>query len=110
MNDLADRKCREIPKGTPPIPPQEIERLLADLDGWTTAADGKALAKTFKFKNFYETMSFVNALAHVANTQDHHPDLAVSYNTCRVQYSTHTVGGISENDLICAAKIERLLG
>lgn len=106
--DLADRTCQEIPKGTPPMDDQQIAAHLADLPGWERTSDGKAIAKLFKLKNFYETMSLVNAVAHIANTQNHHPDLSVSYNTCRVQYSTHTVGGTSENDLICAAKIERI--
>jgi 4a-hydroxytetrahydrobiopterin dehydratase len=108
MIPLADRKCHEIPKGTPPIDAAELKSHLADLPGWEATAGGKAIAKSYKFKNFYETMSFVNAVAHIANTQDHHPDVTLSYNTCRVQYSTHTVGGISENDLICAARIERM--
>lgn len=108
MTPLADRNCREIPKGTAPMPDAELQKHLAGLPGWSQTEDGKAIAKAFKFKNFCETMSFVNAVAHIANTQDHHPDLAVSYSACRVQYNTHTVGGISENDLICAARIERL--
>ncbi len=108
MTSLAEGTCREIPKGTPAMPANEVARHLADLPGWEATADGKAITKQFSFKNFYETMSFVNAVAHIANTQDHHPDLAVSYNRCRITYNTHTVGGISQNDLICAAKIERL--
>jgi 4a-hydroxytetrahydrobiopterin dehydratase len=87
----------------------QVKSHLAELPGWQITADEDAIAREFKFKNFCETMSFVNAVAHVANTQDHHPDLSVSYARCRVQYNTHTVGGISENDLICAARIDRLL-
>lgn len=108
MTSLADRTCREIPKGTPAMPADEVARHLADLPGWQTAEDGKSITKRFSFTNFYETMSFVNAVAHVANRQDHHPEMSVSYNRCTITYNTHTVGGISENDLICAAKIERL--
>ena len=66
-------------------------------------------SRAFEFKNFFRTMSFVNALAHVANIEDHHPDLEVSYKRCRVIFWTHTVGGVSENDLICAAKIDQLV-
>ena len=65
-------------------------------------------AKTFNFKNYYETMAFVNALAYMAHREDHHPDLGVHYNRCVVRYSTHDVGGLSENDFICAAKAEEL--
>lgn len=108
MSLLADRKCHPVAKGAAPIDNRQFEAHSDELPGWSTAADAKAMQKTFRFKNFHETMSFVNAVAHIANTQDHHPELSVSYNACRVQYNTHTIGGISENDLICAAKIERL--
>ena len=108
MTDLADRTCAPLPPGTPALDADAVRDYLARLPGWSVAADGKAIAKTYAFRNFYETMSFVNAAAHVANTQDHHPDLAVSYNKCTVRYNTHTVGGVSENDVICAAKLERL--
>ena len=70
--------------------------------------DGKAIERDFAFHDFYRTMSFVNALAHIANIEDHHPDLEVGYNYCRVRYSTHAIGGLSENDFICAAKIDRI--
>ncbi len=70
--------------------------------------DGKVIAKTWSFKNFHETMAFVNALAWVAHREDHHPDMSVGYDRCRVEFSTHSIGGISENDFICAAKIEAL--
>jgi len=108
MTPLSERMCREIPKGTPPMDLAQVNAHLSNLPGWEATAGGKAIAREFKFRNFYETMSFVNAAAHVANTQNHHPDLAVGYNSCRVTYSTHTVGGISENDLICAARIQGL--
>ena len=75
---------------------------------WQLIENGKALWREFSFRDFYRTMSFVNALAHIANLEDHHPDLQVGYNYCRVRYSTHAIGGLSENDLICAAKIDQL--
>ena len=75
--------------------------------GWRLI-DG-ALEKTFKFKNFYETMSFVNAVAFIANTENHHPDLAVSYSQCQVRFSTHDVNGISVSDFFCASKVDALL-
>ena len=53
-------------------------------------------------------MSFVNAVAHVANIEDHHPDLEIGYSVCRVRYSTHAIGGLSENDFICAAKLDQI--
>jgi 4a-hydroxytetrahydrobiopterin dehydratase len=68
-----------------------------------------AIEKTFAFKNYYETIAFVNALAWICHTQDHHPELAVSYNRCVVRFNTHSVGGISINDFICAAKTDALV-
>jgi 4a-hydroxytetrahydrobiopterin dehydratase len=80
---------------------------LAQLSGnWQLIEDGKAIRREFALRDFYRTMSFVNALAHVANIEDHHPDLEVGYNYCRVRFSTHAIGGLSENDFICAAKID----
>jgi 4a-hydroxytetrahydrobiopterin dehydratase len=75
--------------------------------GWRLI-DG-ALEKTFNFKNYYETMAFVNALAFIAHTEDHHPDLAVSYNKCTVRLNTHDVGGVSVSDFFCASKFDALL-
>ena len=75
--------------------------------GWRLI-DG-ALEKTFKFKNFYETMGFVNAVAFIANTEDHHPDLAVSYGQCQARFNTHDVNGISVSDFFCASKVDALL-
>jgi 4a-hydroxytetrahydrobiopterin dehydratase len=81
--------------------------MMRSLPGWTNDG-GKAIRKEYKFKDFHETMDFVNGVAKIAHAQDHHPDLAVSYNKCTVTYSTHSVGGLSENDFICAAKVESL--
>jgi 4a-hydroxytetrahydrobiopterin dehydratase len=85
----------------------EAEKLLATLPGWELQ-DG-TITRRFEFKNFYQTISFVNAVAWIANSEDHHPDLEVSYKICRVRYTTHAVGGLSENDFICAARINALL-
>ena len=85
-----------------------IHELLPEVAGWELAESGHALTKTFKFKDYYRTMSFVNALAHMANREDHHPDLGVHYDRCVVRYSTHDVGGLSENDFICAARADAL--
>lgn len=85
----------------------EVEVFLTKLDGWQQ--QGQLISKTYTFKNYYQTIAFVNALAWMAHKTDHHPDLAVSYNSCRVSYSTHDVGGLSEKDFICAAKADALL-
>jgi len=85
-----------------------VRTLLAALPEWQLALDGKSVAKTFRFKNFYETLGFVNAIGWMANRQDHHPDLEVGYNRCVVRWSTHDVGGLSMNDFICAARVEAI--
>lgn len=87
-----------------------IRELLPQLSGWALVEDAHALSKTFHFPDYYRTMSFVNALAHVANAENHHPDLSVHYDRCVVRFSTHDVGGLSENDFICAAKADLLAG
>ncbi len=86
------------------LPEARVRELLPELPGWELAEEGKALVRTFTFKDYYRTMSFVNALAHMASREDHHPDLSVHYDRCIVRYSTHDVGGLSENDFICAAR------
>jgi 4a-hydroxytetrahydrobiopterin dehydratase len=73
------------------------------------SAAGTIISKTYKFKNYYETMAFVNATAWISHREDHHPDLAVGWGQCTVSYTTHAIGGLSENDFICAAKIDALL-
>ena len=84
---------------------------LAKLDHWKLSGDGPTLAieKTYDFANYFETMAFVNAVAFIAHTQDHHPDLSVHYNRCVVRFNTHDVGGISSTDFDCAAQIDALL-
>ena len=88
----------------------EVVANLAQLEGWSLSGDGAnvAIEKTYHFANYYETISFVNALAFIAHAQDHHPDLSVHYDRCVVRWSTHDVGGLSENDFICAAKTDAL--
>ena len=85
-----------------------IRELLPQVPGWELTESGQALCKTFRFSDYYRTMAYVNALAFMAHREDHHPDLGVHYNRCVVRYSTHDVGGLSENDFICAAKADAL--
>jgi 4a-hydroxytetrahydrobiopterin dehydratase len=106
---LAAKKCVPCKGGSPALTASEAGGLLRELHGdWKLAADSKSLKRSLKFKDFYRTMSFVNALAHIANVEDHHPDLEVGYGYCRIVYSTHAIGGLSENDFICAAKIDQI--
>jgi len=110
MNELASKHCKPCEGGVAPMNRAEAQQQLHKLGGeWQLSGDGMAISKAYAFKDFYRTMSFVNALAHIANLEDHHPDLEVGYNYCRVRYSTHSIKGVSENDFICAAKIEQLL-
>lgn len=104
--DLSGRKCKPCEGGVAPLTQQEIDSLLKRLEGWECA--GGAIAKTYAFRDYFQTMAFVNATAWISHREDHHPDLAVGYNNCRVAYSTHAIGGLSENDFICAAKIDAL--
>ncbi len=90
------------------MPRDQIDRTLGDVDGWSFE-EGE-IVRTYTFKNYYQTIAFVNALAWVAHAEDHHPDIEVGYKTCKVRYSTHAIGGISENDFICAAKINAVVG
>ena len=109
-NDLATRHCTPCAGGTPPMRGEQAGRLLEQLHAdWTLSGDNKSISRTFRFKDYYQTLAFVNALAWIAHGEDHHPDLEVGYNRCLVRYSTHAVGGLSENDFICAAKIDALL-
>ena len=86
-----------------------VEQMLSTLDGWQRAAhDSQRIIKTYRFKNYYETMAFVNAAAWIAHRQDHHPDLAVGYRECTVSYTTHSAGGLTEKDFACAAKLDAL--
>ena len=93
------------------LTPTEIVTRLASAPGWQLSGDGPdvAIEKTFTFDNYYETISFVNALAFIANAQDHHPDLSVHYNRCVVRFNTHDVKGLSETDFECASQIDALL-
>jgi len=100
---LAAMSCRE---GAPKLTAEEHGTHMATLTGWQFNND--RIEKTFSFANYYETMAFVNALAWISHREDHHPDLAVHYNRCAVAYSTHSAGGVTINDVICAAKAERL--
>jgi len=104
MSNLAARHCK--PSVTK-LSPADTVNFAEQVPGWQVETD--TLAKVFPFKNYYETMAFVNMVAWIAHREDHHPDMSVSYNKCRVAFSTHSVGGLSENDFICAARIESAL-
>jgi len=105
----AERRCAPCEGGVQPLGEAEARGALAELDpGWRLDASATHIQREFRFQNFFRVMSFVNAIAHIANSEDHHPDLELGYNYLRVRYTTHAIRGLSENDLICAAKIDRL--
>jgi 4a-hydroxytetrahydrobiopterin dehydratase len=104
--DLVALSTLDCRPGAPRLSPAELKQRQKALPGWEYADD--RLTKTFTFANYYETMAFVNAVAYVAHRQDHHPDLSVHYNRVVVAYSTHDAGGVTQNDCICAAKVEAL--
>lgn len=104
--DLADQHCTPRRGAEHRLAIDTVQAQLPD--GWELVDAGAAIRKTFRFKDYWRTMAYVNALAFIAHREDHHPDLGVHYDRCVVTFSTHDVGGISQNDLICAAKAERL--
>ena len=109
---LINKKCVPCHGGVSALSPAEarkmLGRLIAGDGGWQIVEDGKAIRREFKFADFYRTMSFVNAVAHIANVEDHHPDLECGWGYCRVRYQTHSIGGLHENDFICAAKLDAI--
>lgn len=106
MSELTKRRCKPCEGGVDPLTPAQSENLLKQLEGWEL--ENGAIAKTYSFANYYETMAFVNAAAWISHREDHHPDIGVGYNSCRVAYITHAIRGLSENDFICAAKLDAL--
>jgi len=108
MTGLIDKSCRRYNKDEAPLTATQIAEYLKQINGWSYDAENKTISRTFAFENYYQTTAFVNALAWVAHREDHHPDIEVSYKTCKVRFKTHSVGGITENDFICAAKLNRL--
>ena len=108
-NELSQKKCVPCEGGVAALTRAEAEKYLAKLNSaWKLADDTKSLRRELKFKDFYRAMSFTNAVAHMANIEDHHPDLEVGWGYCRITYSTHAIGGLSENDFICAAKVDEI--
>lgn len=108
LDDLLIARCRPLRGSEHMLDATRIERLLTLVPEWSLVEHGRALRREFAFADYYRTMAFVNAIAFLAHAEDHHPDLGVHYNRCVVRFSTHDVGGISDNDFICAAKGERL--
>ena len=104
---LTDQSCKPLPPGTPALNESQIRDLLKELPGWSVQI-GK-LTKAFSFNDYYETIAFLNATAWISHRQDHHPEIELSYNKLTIRYETHSIGGLSINDFLCAARVEALM-
>ncbi len=104
---LAASTCQPCEGGVPPLGPAAVAALLQQVPQWRL--EGTAIAREFHFRDYHQTIAFVNASAWISHREDHHPDLEVGYQRCVVRYTTHAIGGLSANDFICAAKIDALL-
>lgn len=109
MSDLSTKRCKPCEGGVPALESGEAKKLLEKIPGWSLDGITGRISRMFSFKNYYETIAFVNAIAWLSHRENHHPDLEVGYNRCIVHYTTHAVKGLTENDFICAAKINELL-
>ncbi len=108
VEELVRKKCAPCEGGAAAMPDAQIGPMLKGLAGWQR--DGAGIAKTYAFKDHYQAQAFANAVMWISHREDHHPNLVVGYNTVKVEYWTHAVGGLSENDFICAAKVDQLVG
>ncbi len=107
---LSNQKCKPCEGGVPPLGASAAGELLQALHpDWQKSDDGKWISRRFEFTQFTATMGFVNAVAWIAESEGHHPDMEVSYRYCVVRWTTHAIDGLSENDFICAAKVDRLI-
>ena len=110
IDDLDKKHCVPCEGGGDPLDKRAAEQLAMAIDSsWDISDDATYIEREFKFANYDKTISFVNAVAWIAESEDHHPDLVVKYGSCRVKYSTHSIGGLSENDFICAKKIDNMI-
>ena len=110
IDDLDKKHCVPCEGGVDPLDKPAAEQLAMAIDSsWDISDDATYIEREFKFANYDKTISFVNAVAWIAESEDHHPDVVVKYGSCRVKYSTHSIGGLSENDFICAKKIVNMI-
>ncbi len=109
MTDLLERKCKPCEGGVEPLTADQAGELMAALHpDWQLSESGTTISRGFQFPGFGRTIAFANAVAWVAATEGHHPEMTVKYGTCLVRYTTTAINGLSDNDFICAAKIDRL--
>ena len=108
MTALAQRRCTQDKGAQQALSAAEVAHYVGQLNGWQANEEATEIECTFAFKDYYQTLAFVNAIAWMAHQEKHHPDLEVSYNRCVVHYCTHCVDGLTENDFICAAKVDAI--
>jgi 4a-hydroxytetrahydrobiopterin dehydratase len=106
--ELAKERPHEYPKGTPHLDDDEIGNLAPEVPSWTV--DDQKLRRKFEFKDFQESFSFVTRVALLAEAESHHPDIAISWNVVDLTFRTHTADGLTRNDFIMAAKVDRFAG
>ncbi len=109
MDSLKNKHCKPCEGGVCPLDESHSVRHLDQLPGWELTEDKTGIKRTISFEDFSATILFINAMAFMSEQQGHHPDFSAGYNYCEVRYTTHAIGGLSENDFICAAKINGLL-
>lgn len=109
MNDLDKKKCLPCEGGLDPLPKDKCQNFLEKLDKeWILSSDVKSIQRTFTYKNHNEISSLINLIIHISNNEDHHPEVTFGYNTAVVKYFTYAIDGLSENDFICAAKLDKI--
>lgn len=106
---LHEQKCAPCEGGVPPLGRDEAQKLIAETPGWTLSEDAKSVSREYSFNDFGEALAFINIVGDLAEREGHHPDIHCRWNTVKLDLSTHAIGGLSANDFILAAKINRLL-
>jgi 4a-hydroxytetrahydrobiopterin dehydratase len=109
VKNLKNKRCKPCEGGVCPLDESHSIQHLLEVPGWELSEDVTSIVRVFKFIDFQATMLFINAMSYMAEQQGHHPDFSTGYGYCKVRYTTHAIGGLSENDFICAAKINELL-
>ena len=109
--NLAERRCRPCEGGVEPLDEEQCRQLMQALhDDWQLGDDARGISRSFSFDAYDKSLGFANAVAWIAIAEDHHPVLTIEYGRCKVSFTTHAINGLSDNDFICAAKIDRLTG
>jgi len=109
MTNLADQQCTPVKTSDGLLTAQQLEQYLNQLgDLWLLDPHSPVICREFRFKDYYQTIAFVNKVADIIHQQDHHPEIHISYNRCLIEFTTHSINNLSLNDFICAAKINQI--